>query len=468
MGFWMSRPRATTCCQGLPLEPATQPRIPTSIRSSLYTQRVQTLAHDAAQDPPAETLEMTLRRCIVFCYGGTPEWAPHVRVTVFADNPSEHQFNVPVYGTLLRGWAVRGFETTDVPCKPIPGTDVSDGRIVANPFWSRQVPTGVSGKSVPCRALIHQLLHRFLLLDDADPRKQLLVNIMLQLHEACFNCIGRHKEVFEYCVYDLIEAEESSPTAERVDGLVAASSRAHSVVRHFAAWFLDRHKRNALHGACISPLKFLFQDQYTIYENLDSHGASFWVGVLCGGFFEGLEMPFEAIVELDTGWTWGAVDFLPVMRQGCQEALDRFAAIDTLGRDWRLLSSDLRPGRQRPRRLPGLYPYEGGFVHAIQEARTSRTPLRKALEPYAQRFAELLTPPVLLRCCGLALVSSARWDAELGPALAEVATGLLDRDQSTPERLRERLCCSFEDAAAVSIDTDLLASLLRGSGVLWV
>jgi hypothetical protein len=429
---------------------------------------VQTLAQDAVKNPPAETLEMTLRRCIVFCYGGTPEWAPHVRVTVYADNPSEHQSNVPVYGTLLRGWAVPGFEAMDVPCKPIPGTDVRDGRVVANPFWSRQVPAGVSGKSVPCRALIHQLLHWFLLLDDADLRKQLLVNIMLQLHEACFNCIGRHKEVFEYCVYDLIEAEASgsTPTVERVDGL-AAASRAQSVVRHFAAWFLDRHKRNALHGACISPMKFLYQDQYTIYENLDSHGASFWVGVLCGGFFEGLEMPFEAIVELDTGWTWGAMDFLPPLQRGCQEALDRFAAIDTLGRDWRLLASGLRPGSQRPRRLPGVSPYEGGFKHAIYEARTPRTTLRKALEPYAQRFAALLTLPVLLRCCGLALVSSARWDAELGPALAELATGLLDTDQCTPQRLRERLCCNFEDAAAVIIDTELLANLLQRAGVPW-
>eukprot|EP00971_Amphidinium_carterae_P078401 1551047-Amphidinium_carterae.1 len=105
-----------------------------------------------------------------------------------------------------------------------------------------------------------------------------------------------------------------------------------------------RHKRAALHAAILSPLKFLFQNKYEVFENIDSHGASFWVAVLSEAcsklshgsfclhmlciklkdhqscaevFFPGLQMPFESIVGLDGGWAWAAVDFLPFM-QDCQ------------------------------------------------------------------------------------------------------------------------------------------------------
>ena len=68
---------------------------------------------------------------------------------------------------------------------------------------------------------------------------------------------------------DLLEAEEG---AEKGD------LQAMSIVKHHAEVFLDRHKRNALHAAFLSPLKYLFQDVYEIFENLDSDFAKDLVG----------------------------------------------------------------------------------------------------------------------------------------------------------------------------------------------
>ena len=83
------------------------------------------------------------------------------------------------------------------------------------------------------------------------------MNLLLQMLEACFNCVGRHKEVFEYGLYDLLEAEEGEAEGSR------------RLILDHAAAFLDKHKRNALHAAFLSPLKFLFQDIYEVFENLD-------------------------------------------------------------------------------------------------------------------------------------------------------------------------------------------------------
>ena len=68
---------------------------------------------------------------------------------------------------------------------------------------------------------------------------------------------------------DLLEAEEGT---EKGDLL------AMSIVKHHAEVFLDRHKRNALHAAFLSPLKYLVQDVYEIFENLDSDFAKDLVG----------------------------------------------------------------------------------------------------------------------------------------------------------------------------------------------
>lgn len=457
---------------------------------SLYHQRVALLAGEAATRPPAETLEATIRRCIAFCYGVTEEWAPHVRITAFADNPAEHQMNVPVYDTLLVAWGEPGFEALEVRCMPVHGTDVMYGHVVASPFWSRMVSAGAhTGRAVPCRALIHQILHWFLCLEDGDARKQLLVNMLLQLHEACFNCIGRHKEVFEYCVYDLAEAEAQgyaatfisraslvSPGSKEAD--VGATEAARQVVRNFAARALDRHKRASLHAVVISPLKFLYQDKYEVFENLDSHGASFWAAVLTDAFFPGLEMPFESVVDLDGGWTWGAVDFLPAMLQGPpsdQEALRLLSAPENLGGDWRRLTAKLRPSCPRPRRLPGLPRCgEQQFRQALREAQREGSPLRLALEPYVARFAGLMAQPLLLRRCALQASISESWDLDLGPALASLSKEALGVALG-PGPLRERLCLhgsvghkvGHKEDALAAADGEAMGALLRAAGVSW-
>jgi len=459
-----------------------QPPLLAGVLPSLYQRRVQLLAVEALESPPTLPVEETLRDAIDFCYGGGRDWAPHVRVTVYADNPVEHQSNVPVYSTLLCTWGVPGFEKEEVRCKPVEGTDVRSGRVTVSAFWSRRVL--VRGRPVLYRGLIHQLLHRFLILPDGDKRRQLLVNIILQLHEACYNCIGRHKEVFEYCIYDLIEAEageEPWPDAKQLAGYIGGDTAApaapvadpmesaRATVRRHAAMFLDKHKRNALGAACLSPLKFLFQRCYEVFENIDSHGASFWASMLTIAFFPGLEMPFESIVELDTGWTWGAVHFLEQMRDGdARVALERFSAPENIGQDWRSLSVGLRPPRASRQRLPGL-PFafgEEGFRTALAEAKRPKSKLRLALRPYAERFARMMARDVLLHHCTLAAVSSVTWDAMLGPALSALSEDALGSPVSA-EDLRVALCGDVSDAAAIEVDTSSFERLLRAAGVPW-
>mmetsp|Transcript_69062 Transcript_69062/g.174066 ORF Transcript_69062/g.174066 Transcript_69062/m.174066 type:complete len:508 (-) Transcript_69062:269-1792(-) len=470
---------------------------------SVYRSRVARLAQEALEQPPPEQLELTLRRCIAFCYTVTPEWAPHVRVTAFADNPSEHQSNVPVYETLLVAWGVPGFEGLEVKCTPVAGTDVMYGIVVPNPFWSRSLSTQ-NGQQVPCRALMHQLLYWFVSLDDVDPRKQLLVNILLQLHEACYNCIGRHKEVFEYCIYDLVDAEAQTQagtvpsasvgaevgvkagigfeTLERAQESEAATAsedaavlEAKRIVHRFAANFLDRHKRAAVHAMAISPLKFLFQNRYEVFENLDSHGSSFWVAVLSEVFFPDLQMPFEEIIDLDKGWTWGAVDFLPTLTSrdasaSEKEALRRLSAPENLGRDWRQLTAGLKPSGRLPRRLPGVSFFgERAFRNVLREARRPNSSLRAVLQPYAARFADLMVRPIILRRCVHQASVSERWGVDLGPALATLSGQAIGTSLSAAA-LQERLMFSGgsgQDGCQVDEDLEAMAALLRVAGVTW-
>ncbi|CAJ1383274.1 unnamed protein product [Effrenium voratum] len=398
-------------------------RLPVELQASQYKQRVTRLVEEAQKSPPSESLDVTLRRCIAFCYSVTTEWAPFVRVTVFADNSAEHQLNVPVHSTLLTCLGEPGFETEEVPCKAVPGTDVQFGHVRPSLFWTRRVAC-----RVPLRSLAHIYLKWFADLEDTDERKQLLVNILLQMHEACYNCVGRHKEVFEYCIYDLMQAEEPVPICR------GGTHSAQAVCQHAAA-FLDRHKRNALHAAFLSPLKFLFQRRYEVFENLDSHGASFWVAIL-RSFNSDLDMPFENIEELDMGWIWGAVDFLPHMQSSpACTALHRFSQPENLGLDWRMLTKDLPKPQALPGRFRGLpaRPGPDGFKEALR--RVQQPHHRDVFRSYVRRFVNFFDQEVLLRCWALSAVSSVRWDAELGPALAEL-------DGKPPQELRLELCAS--------------------------
>eukprot|EP00812_Abedinium_dasypus_P009482 NODE_3170_length_820_cov_224.341176.p1 GENE.NODE_3170_length_820_cov_224.341176~~NODE_3170_length_820_cov_224.341176.p1 ORF type:complete len:220 (-),score=64.49 NODE_3170_length_820_cov_224.341176:143-706(-) len=185
-------------------------------------------------------------------------------------------------------------------------------------------------------------------------------------------------------------------------------------------------------------------------------------------------MPFESIVELDTGWTWGAVDFLPAMTQGSARlALERFSDVANINRDWRSLTSDLQPPPKVSRmgRLPALPGLPGrygpqGFKSAILEARRPNSQLWRALQPYGARFAKLMERPVLLQCFGLAAVASVAWDASLGPALAALSSQALGK-RSTPAELREKICGNVTDAAEIKVDIDTVARLLAAAGVPW-
>merc|ERR1712226_1035979 len=127
----------------------------------------------------------------------------------------------------------------------------------------------------------------------------------------------------------------------------------------------------------------------------------------------------ETIIELDVGWTWGALDFLPSMQRGdARIALDRFSSLENLGQDWRRLTKDLKPpdfyGHQRLPGLPSLF-RPNSFQNAISEAKRPGSTLRQSLMPYAARFADLMSPNVLLQCYALSVFSSVAWDASLGP-----------------------------------------------------
>lgn len=442
--------------------------LPWSLRASRYQRRVKQLADEVCTSPFDESLDVTLKRCIAFCYGVTVDWAPFVRVTVFADNANEHQLNVPVYHSLLVCFGEPDYLREQVKCKAVPGTDVQDGLVKPSAFWTRKIP----GKSIPFRALAHALLGFFVELEDADPRKQLLVNILLQMHEACYNCVGRHKEVFEYCVYDLLDAEQ------RPDGRRLPSDRqqAMALVRQHAEIFLDKHKRNALHAAYLSPLKYLFQDIYEIFENLDSHGASFWVAMLkC--FFPDLDMPFEDIEQLDIGWTWGAIDFLPMTSHGSAKlALQRFSDPAQLSLDWRTVTRDLpgtapsfegfgalaavgAPFLGRFRGLP-FRPGPAGFKEALRRIR-QQPAMQKAFLPYVERFTFFFQPSILLQRWTFFALSSDRWAAELGPALLRLRSEPSAVAEAV-EALREELC-----SADGEVNVDVASSLLGLAEVPW-
>lgn len=441
--------------------------LPEALRASRYQRRVKQLADEVCTSPRDESLEMTLKRCIAFCYDVTVDWAPFVRVTVFADNVNEHQLNVPVYHSLLVCFGEPDSLREQVKCKAVPGTDVQDGLVKPSVFWTRKIP---GQRSMPFRALAHALLGFFVDLEDKDPRKQLLVNILLQMHEACYNCVGRHKEVFEYCVYDLLDAERQLINP---DGLVPSDQQqAMALVRQHAEIFLDKHKRNALHAAYLSPLKYLFQDIYEIFENLDSHGASFWVAML-KTFFPDLDMPFEDIEQLDIGWTWGAIDFLPMTSHGSAKlALRRFSDPANLSLDWRTVTRDLPRNRSfegfgalgapylgRFRGLP-FRPGPAGFKEALRRIR-QQPATQKAFLPYVERFTSFFQPSILLQRWTFFALSSDRWAAELCPALQRLRSET--SGASAVEDLREELC-----SADGEVNLDVATSLLGLAQVPWV
>jgi len=169
-------------------------------------------------------------------------------------------------------------------------------------------------------------------------------------------------------------------------------------------------------------------------------------------------MPFESIVGLDKGWVWAAVDFLTV-HGDADEALRIFLEEENIGLDWRTLSKGLvTPGH--PPRFPFLESDHSTFLSTLVDP---RGPTRRVLEPYVKRFTHLLSVPLILRRCGLALVSASTWDVAEGPALAALSL-LVVGTQLNTDQVRTTLCCC-EDTASVQVDSDMLAKYLLAVGL---
>eukprot|EP00397_Hematodinium_sp_SG-2012_P039730 GEMP01043421.1.p1 GENE.GEMP01043421.1~~GEMP01043421.1.p1 ORF type:complete len:397 (+),score=71.02 GEMP01043421.1:165-1355(+) len=313
-----------------------------------------------------------LVRAIAFAYLCAEEDVSNRRVTAFADNAIETQFNVPVLQTLLITLGID--KELVVRCTPVEGTDVSFGVVQQSIFYNRTIGDG------RYLDLILSLLEWFVNLEEDHCAKALLTNHVLQLHEACFNCIGRHKEVLEYLVNDAMMA--SQPTSGE------------AVFVTLFARFLDKLKIQVLDLTVIHPLKYIFSHVYRIYENLDNHGRSFWCAILEKA---NIELPYDDIKEVDTGWVWGAYDFWSVLSP---EARRIFSDSENLGKGWMELSKSLPKSRQPP--------YFCG-VWGLRLPQFITTIPRCEVQPYHQRFLRLLTSDIILRRFCLFLVQLPEW-----------------------------------------------------------
>merc|ERR1711971_931103 len=120
-----------------------------------------------------------------------------------------------------------------------------------------------------------------------------------------------------------------------------------------------------------------------------------------------------------------------------------------------------------PPRLPGLPMFgTGSFSAVLHDVQRPRSAIHMGLQPYADRFAQAMACPTLLRQCSLAAVSAGSWDASLGPALALLSKEALGTPMS-PAEVRMAIVGDVTDAARIQVNTELFASLLRTAGVRW-
>jgi len=321
-----------------------------------------------------------LTKAIAFAYLCAEEDVPGRRVTTFSDNIEETQFNVPILQTILVTLDIDS--TLIVRCKPIRGTDVSFGMVQKSEFYSRKLKGGTYGD------LVIGILDWYVKLAEDDPNKQLLTNHVLQLHEACFNCIGRHKEVLEYLIQDTMLAMQ--PTLD-----ISRPNSGNGLFITLFRRFLDRMKIMVLDLTIINPLKYIFRDKYSVYENLDNHGRSFWSAI---AERTGIAMPYDDIQDVDTGWSWGAYNFWNSLPP---EAQIIYTDPNNIGKNWTDLCKNLPP-------LTGYPPFFGSFYGVTLSQFMLLIP-RSQAAPYERRFSELLsTGNVLHRFC-LFLVQLPEW-----------------------------------------------------------
>eukprot|EP00754_Rhynchopus_humris_P018558 Rhum_TRINITY_DN14605_c7_g1::Rhum_TRINITY_DN14605_c7_g1_i3::g.103756::m.103756 len=335
-----------------------------------------------------------------------------LRADIVADNPDETQTQVPVFDSLCVS-VLR--ERRVVQVTPVPGTDVDAGFVTPSAFYAQRmlVPHGARTKrdadSPPtsptkakrrvhvsyAQALLHVMGTMLEALqeweasgcqgDDPCPR---FTDYFLQVLEACFNCVGRHKEAFEHIVRGYIEMRQREADCASAIERDAASEKTGAVKMHFGAW-LDAYKIHALRAAVIDPLLFLLRHRYDVWENIESHGMSFWSTIVEAAL--DIPMPLERLGSLDTGWGWGA-RFVDDDKELHAEVLRRCA--ENVGVGWRCalrgLASPKRPADMPARMHVESYCTLQDVSDAVRGERLGST-VRQELAPALQRFAAHLS-----------------------------------------------------------------------------
>uniref|UniRef100_A0A7S3PKU8 Uncharacterized protein n=1 Tax=Aplanochytrium stocchinoi TaxID=215587 RepID=A0A7S3PKU8_9STRA len=386
---------------------------------------------------------------ITYVYECSEQEASRISVRVVADNPDETQPEVPVFNTLM---VLLGFDCILVRCKPVQGTDVSTGVVRASPFYTRiisQVSTGDKEIGLRYRDMLLSILEWFIRLDHENQSKSLLVNICVQLVEAAFNCTGRHKEVFEYLIQDFIEAlinteetqfesqcgNEINPCKSPDVTEVMKCECAHStdlimqnssyslhismlpmlrsvpadqyLPRLLFERFLDQHKRNVLWLTMFEPLKHIFENEYTIYENLENHGVSFW-GSLLERNIDKIALPFDDVQDCDNGWSWAAYDFWPVLSR---EEKVYFTSANNIGNSSRQFRTDMmRMKREGSRRRPNKFVANPFYYSSLRSFMERANLPKSVINGYTNRFLNLCTVDLVVERFGVFAVKQPEWN----------------------------------------------------------
>eukprot|EP01063_Lacrimia_lanifica_P029261 TRINITY_DN4425_c0_g1_i4.p1 TRINITY_DN4425_c0_g1~~TRINITY_DN4425_c0_g1_i4.p1 ORF type:complete len:472 (+),score=133.64 TRINITY_DN4425_c0_g1_i4:84-1418(+) len=344
-----------------------------------------------------------------------------VRADIHADNPDETQRAVPILDTLLV--CVAHESRRAVRAMPVAGTNVEDGFVQPCPFYSRRRANGVA-----YRDILLYVLHG--MWKDGDGA---LTNYVVNIVEAAFNCNTRHKEVFEHMLWAHFEKR-----------LRAGSGNADAPLHRYFAYWLDTYKRDALKACVVQPLLYLFRNEYSVYENLDSHGAAFW-----GAVFEaasGVPMPFEHMPDIEGGWSWGArhID----VRGDRAHARAVALCVEGLGQGWRVcMAGQPAMPTHPPLRLKALR--WGSFEAVLEAVRARRLRGDEAAEIDAalNRFLALLSPARIAR---------------------RFALHLATRGGALPPEVAALDACAWIDATDpenLVVDEGAVAAALRDAGV---
>ena len=310
--------------------------------------------------------------------------AAAVTADVVADNEAENQTGVHVFNVLMV--TVLHDCSFAAAVSPVEGTDIDAGYAAPSLFYKRSRQIGQ--RNVEYSQLLLFIFKELLEVPDCPN----LVDYFFQIFEACFNCIGRHKEAFEHLARGYIQLRQEQHLAKLNLTVSPPQNTLHLI---FTVW-LDSYKIDCLNAAIINPLLFLFKNYYAVYENIASHGTSFWSTVIEAALQ--ITMPHERLGELDMGWTWGATS-LEMNVPLHQEVVRRSTA--QVGASWRTTCHGLvapTHTSQLPRQLKGLRDYEdlGELAEAIK-ADTIPDAMRAQLSPMLGRFLALLSPLSVVR-----------------------------------------------------------------------